>query len=523
MTFVILIAVEGVLIWLAASRRSRAARLAVFLVPLVFALSLRVYQALGTRGVLDWDETYYLSTAVTAAAGHGLYPYIFGYAPMPILGGFGYAGYVNALAVAVAGPSIIALRVLSLAAAIAGLAGLWRLVRIWYGPDAAWMSVSLTAASSLFLLSNTARMDTWTFAWTTWALVVFAFAWQRWDMRAPHVIAGLVFALGLQVHPDVIVTALACGAVYTGAWLLDIREARQFVAPRQPLFYLAGWCLGFLVFLAANVLPDPDAFYKTTMLVRVDATAWYSQGTPSVLGSFLDPRILLAKERARYALLAGVVPWFEVALAAAAIVAACVRRTAADRLVLALSAAVIVVTAFMLNNAAPVYFIHVAPALFVPIGALFAHGVSHGAQARRAMPPARLIAFAVCAAALCAINDARLLRGTSDPLTEDVGARIAAGSVRAVADKRCKVAGDGGLYVRYFADYPYFISTRPTELRYARIFYGVDSDAAYWAIKQPDIVFGPLSVALRDYVSANGFSERASGVWGRRDGCAGGP
>jgi hypothetical protein len=180
----------------------------------------------------------------------------------------------------------------------------------------------------------------------------------------------------------------------------------------------------------------------------------------------------------------------------------------------------------VLNNAAPVYYIHVLPALLVPLGPLFSHGVNVRDEAtRRRLGPGALIAFAFVASALCAANGARLLRAAAHPAREDPTVQAFAERVRAITDKQCKLAGDAGLYVEHFADFPYFLSTRPTEVHYAMIFFGVDSEDKYWTIKRPDVVFGPgaLSPALARYVSANGFSARAAGVWARREGCAGGP
>src|SRR4029079_8316763 len=156
-TFFVLLAVEGLLIKVALSRQSTpsaAARRAIFLVPLALALALRAHQALATPDVLDWDETYYLSTAVTAAAGHGLYPYVLGYGPMPIAGGLGYVSYVYALSVRLLGPSIYSLRLMSLLASVLALAGVWRLVKIWYGSGAAWIATGIAAATKLFPLSH---------------------------------------------------------------------------------------------------------------------------------------------------------------------------------------------------------------------------------------------------------------------------------------------------------------------------------------------------------------------------------
>jgi dolichyl-phosphate-mannose-protein mannosyltransferase len=501
-----------------------AARRAIFLVPLALALGLRAHRALTTPDLLDWDETYYLSTAVTAAAGHGMYPYVLGYGAMPIAGGLGYGAYVYALAVRALGPSIFALRAMSLVAALVGLAGFWRLVKIWYGSGAAWIATAMVASTSLFMLSNTARMDGWTMACVAWALVLFAAAIDRWDRRGGHFLAGLAFGLCLQVHLDVTVTALACGLVSLAIWAHRSRGARRFLSPAPPLLFLSGWLVGLLLFVATNVLPDPETFYRTTVLVRIDATSWYSAGTSSTLRSFLDPRILIARETARYALLSHVVAVVELALFAAALLALMVRRSAADRVVLPLVVAVLAATAVVLNNASPLYFIHVTPALFVPLGPLFSQGLTGRVPVPTArLRPASLIAFAVASAALAAVNDGPLMRAVGARPVADATARDLAGRVRSVTQPRCKVAGDAGLYVRYFADYPYFISARPTELHYGMLYFGSTSEAAYWTIKRPDVAFGSLSPALAGYVSANGFSEPAPGVWVRHEGCAGGP
>lgn len=507
------------------SRLAATARTTIFVVPLALALTLRAHQALATPDVLDWDETYYLSTAVTAAHGHGLYPYIFGFGPTRIMGGYGYAVYVYAFAVWLFGPSLLALRAVSLVGSIAGLAGMWLLVRTLYGSAAGWMAAALTATMSLFMMSNTARMDAWTFAWVAWALVLFAIAVQRWSDGRLHLLAGAIFGLGLQVHIDTVVTALACGALYVGWWLREVGAARRFVTPVQPLLFLAGWSIGLLVFVGFNVLPDPASFYKTTVLFRLDVTRWYSHGTSSILGSFLDPRILVAKEASRYAVLARMMPTAEVLLAAAAFAAAIVRRNTADRIAVPLVLAVLALTPVVLNNATPLYFIHVAPALMIPLAPLFTHGLTPRSNPTAAAIGMRsLLAFIFVVTLLAGINDGPLERAFTGQPLEDPVARDIVRKVHSVADRRCKIAGDGALYARYLADYPYFVSSRPTEVGYGMLYYGITREADYWAIKRPDIVFGPpLPDGLAAYLSANGFSEPLPRVWVRRGGCEGGP
>lgn len=525
-TFLLLLIVELSLLDVAASSRQRlasAARLAVFLVPLIFAVSLRAYVALGTRDILEWDETYYMSLATTAAEGLGLYPHIYGYPRMPIMGGTGYAAYVYAWAVQLAGPTVFALRAVSLLASIAGLAAMWLLVKTLYGSGTAWMAAALTSALQLFVMSNSIRMDAMTFAWVTSALCLTALAMQRWNAPRLHLFAGLAFGLGLQVHLDTVVTAVAVGLLYLALWVRRFRPDRRIPLPSQMLLYVSGWFLGLVVFVWLNILPDPEAFYKTTVLVRVDATGWYSGGTSSIFGSFLDPRILLAKESERYGVLFNALPRIEIILAAAAILALFARRTVVDLSVAVVIAGVLGVGAIVLNNASPLYFIHVLPALVVPLGPLFTHGLTRTSKVPTdALGPHSMLAFAVVIAALCAVNSARSVRYHLSRPAQDAADAQLASRVRAVAPQRCTVAGDAGLYVGHFADYPFFISSRPTEVAYAMLYYGITSEAAYWQIKSPDVVFSRDSLrdGLADYVSGEGLIQVDKGIWIRSGGCS---
>lgn len=532
--FSVLLAVELLLIVLAGdagpersvvhgSKRSgirRLSRLGIFLVPLAFVLLLRAWQAVGVHRVLDWDETYYFSLGMTAAAGRGLYPFIFGYGRMPIMGGIGWAAYLYPLAIRVGGPTIVALRLVSFGWSLAALAGIWILVRRWYGSGAAWIAAALTASLRLFIDANTIRMDAAAFAWTTWAVYAAAVAWDHPADRRRQYLAGLLFGLGLEIHIDTVVTAMACCAVYVAPW---IRE--RFTSRLVPLLlFISGELTGVLVYVCANILPDPDSFYRTTVLVRIDATTWYSKGTSSLAASFLSPQILVAKEMARYRALAHAVPAPEIVLLLAAIAAAAWRRTAADRIVLTLIPAVLLATAVVLNNAALSYFIHVVPVLVVLLAPLFTHGVNGtGSVDTAAVRPVSLAAFAAAVSLLAAVNQPSVIRTIVDEPARSVADLSLAARVRSVADHQCTIAGNGGLYVEYFADYPFFISTRPTEVAYGRLYHGASSDEAYWSWKRPDVVIatGSLPAALASYVAADHLDERSPGVWVRSGGCRG--
>ena len=485
-------------------------RRVVLLAPIAAAFLLRGAVAFGTHRVLDWDETYYLSLAVTGARGGGLYPYIYGFGAMPIMGGMGYATASYAAAVKLFGPTIFALRGVSLVAAMAGIAGIWTLLRTWYGSGAAWIGAAVTASLRLFILSNSARMDAWTFAWVAWALVAFAAALDRPERRWPHVAAGLLFGLGLEVHIDVVITGLACGLVYL------LRR------PRLAVLFAGGAAAGVAVYAALNILPDPASYYATTVLVRTDATQTYAGATHGILGSFLDPRVLLAKETLRYRELWTLSAPLELLLLAAGFVVMWIRRSAADAIVIPLTGSVVIAAAVVLNNASPLYYIHVLPALVLPIAPLFTHGtrgsgkIDLGAMPRSAFVVAVGLIWILCVSA--GLRTTRTIRAVRAAPTES--ATLVA-ETRATVDRRCRIAGDGTLYVPYFADYPYFISLQPTEVKHGLLFYRGLDEGAYWDLKRPDAVFSadPLRAPLAAYVARHGFSQRGEGVWVNPAGC----
>jgi hypothetical protein len=525
--FLALLAVDVPLAIVAWRRRKgrlqTAASALVFLVPLLVGLGFRAARAFSTHDVLDWDESYYLSIAVTAANGDGLYPYIFGYGPMRIMGGIGYAAYSYALAVKLLGPTIFALRTVSLLLSLVGVAGIWVLVNRWYGSAAAWIASALTASLALFALANSVRMDSWTFAYVAWALVAFATAFQRWGDWRWHLAAGLIFGLGLQVHIDTVATALACGVPYLVRYLDDARQSRRAWLPGHPMFfYVAGFAAGVIVYLCVNVLPDPASYYATAVVVRLDATDTYAGGRPGILATFLNPSVLLVKEAARYRRLFAMTPPLEVAVAAAGIAAMAIRRNASDRIVLPLVAGIIVAAAIVLNNGSPHYYIHVLPALIVPAAAVFTHhlGGRTPIAVSELRPAAMLTAMAILCA-LCAMNGARTMRSMGAVAAETPADVELVRHARALVDRRCEIAGDGALYVRHFPEYPYFVSDRDTEVRLAMLFYGTTDETAYWNIKKPEVVVspGPLRPGLAQYVASQGLRAIEPGLWISSGGC----
>jgi len=135
----------------------------------VAGFGARVVLALSAHDLLDWDETYYASTTSTAAHGLGLYPYIVGYPRIHDMGGVGYVVLLFVIAYKVAGPSVLALRVVSLAASAAAVVGITVLTLRIHGRPAAFAAMALTPSLVIFRLSNTIRMDVFAIAFVAWA------------------------------------------------------------------------------------------------------------------------------------------------------------------------------------------------------------------------------------------------------------------------------------------------------------------------------------------------------------------
>ena len=327
----VLLAIELLLVDAAASASPRTrtiARMAVFVVPLAVTLGLRSYRALATLDLLDWDETYYTSIAVTGAAGRGLYPAVVGFGPMPAMGGIGYAAYAYALGVKLFGPSVLVLRAISLLVSVAGLAGVWVLSRKLYGTGTAWMAAALTSSLSLFvhvelrphgqldvrvrhLGARRGRLRDRPLGQQVAARARGACLRARTASAHRHHRHGA--RLRAVVRRDVCRADGQCTAGQCRPGPSGPAQASLENAPRETVSRataaaavprgLAG--RAGVVSSSINVLPDPSAYYLTTVLIRVDATHWYSAGTTSVVGSFLNPAILIPKAMALYSQLSG--------------------------------------------------------------------------------------------------------------------------------------------------------------------------------------------------------------------------
>jgi len=492
------------------------------------ALIARAAVAFGTDDVLDWDETYYTSTTATAAHGLGLYPYVLGYPLIPHMGGTGYAVFLYVLAYKLFGPHLWALRLVAFLISLVAVAGVGVLTRRLFGSAAGLAALALTPSLLVFQLSNTIRFDVFAIAFVSWALVLYVRAADRETIGA-HAIVGFVLALGLQVHLHTAAVAFAIGLAYVARTIGRFRQDRSAAnLLRLPIVgYGAGYLLGLLLFLAVDVAPNPEGFFRTAALARlsaVDASNDLNLTAPmdraKLAQTFLSPALMVRKEAARYRSLVREMSWWEALLWLVALPVFFLRRSLPPAVAgRTLIVGTVAGAGIVLNSASPLYASAILPC-FVPAAAsLLTHGLGRQARIDRAHVPAGAVAvLLVLAVAIVpgarSRTTAALARArqpvSPPPAVVDV--------VRRAASTDCVLAGPADLYAKYFMAYPRFVSTRRTEVLIGSTYYNLqDNHVAYWHEKRPDIVFGTPDPALRAYLTEASYVAIGDGVWRKPD------
>ncbi len=484
--------------------------------------------ALTTTGVLDWDETYYASTTSTVAHGLGFYPHILGYPPIPDMGGIGYVLGVYALAYTAIGPHLLSLRLVSVLASFVAIAGLATLSRRWHGTAAALVTIAIAPTLSVFRLTNSIRLDVVVVAFVAWVLVLFTHIRRR--ALPAHALLGLVLALGLEVHLHTAAAAFAIGVTY----LVDaIRDMRTRVAPgssaRRPLVWFAGgYAIGAVLFLGANVLPNPTGFVRTAALARLSAADAGPQMnlTARMNGyrltqTFVSPVLFASKEASRYRQLAGAMSWWELALWACSLSVFLLRpSTPRDVPGRTLLLGAVAGGALVFNGPSPLYFSAILP-FFVPAIGLF---LSHGLARPSAKPWRQAGALTLAAVAVIALLTApaaatRLRASLRTARAPSLPAPALVTAVTGLATPACTLAGPTDLYAEHFMAYPKFVGTRRVEVMIGSTYYDLQDDLPrYWHAKNPDFVFGPLDTGLAAFVSEAGYVQGAEGVWRKPNG-----
>jgi 4-amino-4-deoxy-L-arabinose transferase-like glycosyltransferase len=487
----------------------------------VAGFGARAAVALSAHDLLDWDETYYASTTSTAAHGLGLYPYILGYPRIHDMGGVGYVILLFVVAYKVAGPSLVALRVVSLAASAAAVAGITMLTLRIHGRAAALAALALTPSLVIFRLSNTIRMDVFAIAFVAWALVLYWHATTRGQTVRSHLVVGIVFALGLEVHLHTVAAAFAVGCAYLAAWIREPHD--KYGAAKKLAAFVTGYAVGALLFLALNVLPDPHAYFRTAALARLSAVE--SSGNLNLTASmdggrlaqtFLSPAVILHKEIERYRTMARQMPAWEALLWLLALPTyLLIRRSDGPYPPRLLLIAAAVGGGIVFNSGSPLYWAAIMP-FFVPAAATL---VGNGFDLRRDGASQRI---SLTATVIAIVLSLAILPGTVSRATNALkNARTRSDSepsivaiVKSKAGPDCILAGPSDLYATYFMGYPRFVGTRQVEVLIGSTYYDLQNDLpAYWREKRPDLVFGPRNKGLDEYLAQERYVPAGESIW----------
>ena len=448
------------------------------------ALTTRAIAAFASDAVLDWDETYYASTTATAAHGLGFYPYVLGYPSIPHMGGVGYVVELYVLAYRLLGPSLFGLRLVSFLVSLAAVAGLTVLTRRLHGSAAGLAALALTPSLLIFQLSNSIRLDAFAIAFVSWALVLHSHAAERPESFRWHALVGLVFALGLEVHLHTAAAAFAVGfALLTQAvGALRHRVVSVRVLTKPIAGFVAGYALGALLFVAANVLPSPHSFFRTAALARLSAAESSPQlnltapmDSRRLAETFLSPRVIIRKELVRYRSIWSEMSWWEALLWLCALPAYLLFRTSppffGGR---ALLVGAVLGGGVVFNSSSPLYSSAILP-FFVPaLATLVTHGFGNKRQINWVDVSGGTVAFLLLLSsaivpAVLSRSGAAIARWRQPETVVTTPAFVSL--VKSTASPECVLAGPTDLYAQHFMVYPRFVGTRPVEVLIGSTYY----------------------------------------------------
>ena len=284
---------------------------------------------------------------------------------------------VDACVMALAGaPSILALRLVSLAGGAALAYAMWSIARHLVGCGAAWLAVVLLTLSSPFVYSShLARSDVLAAAMGYGGVALFLAAGHQRAWLAG--LGGLSASLALDMHPFAIVIAAALPVLAVTEFGASLH---RFAVCRA---MLAGLAAGAVFWAGVHVWPDAQG-YLTLTRVFFGPTHPPSSFREWLNGPF-DTLLLLWDS---YLVALPPVLWAVVSLA---------RSTRhADRMLAILAACVFVAFSLLVRNKLHYYAILITPAFSLCLAA----AISRTFESRRTSPAFSLAVLAVCAVLL---------------------------------------------------------------------------------------------------------------------------
>jgi len=308
--------------------------------------------------------------------------------------------------------------------------------------------------------------------------------------------------------------AIAIGILYLVDYGKQVRQTGRWVFPGAVFVYSAGALMGLGFFIAANILPDPDAFFRTAgnaarfSLVSADLDAPVLE---RLLKSFTAISIFWTNLITRVTNILRYIHPVELILWIAAFASLFWRRS--HRAILptvVLSISVVAVGFFILNNGSLAYTAHLGPALLLCVPPFFTYGFSCRISFEwEDITPCLVLILATC------VFPAFM----TTSLVSDIGStRVEAPhqlvtTIKTHISTQCRVIGPEELFAFDLPMYGLYYSGEGIST--GQLYYNYESDTQLWQTIDPDIaiVTDTIVDTLKDWLSDMDYEEIYPFVW----------
>jgi hypothetical protein len=492
---------------------SKRAFVIVCLLFMAIIFADRVSQMLLSPELLNYDERFYLSIAATANGGHGLYPSLQNYPSIPVMGGIGHFAWLYVLAYKILGPSLFSLRVVALLVGLLGLPAIFLLFRRWYGPVTGWLAVTIIPATYFYVMAFSVRMDIFTVTCIWWALLLIDIAREkrRWYW---HLCAGLWIGLCLQAHIHTSIMAIAFGILYIVDYGRIVRQAGRWLLPSNVLLYSFGALIGLGLFIVFNIMPDPDAFFRTAgNAARFDEMG-VSPDAPlldRLLGSLTAVGIFWTKFTLRItSILTTLYPveWILWVAACLSLFYRGLNRVGVTTVILSIST--VMVGFFILNNESLLYTIHISPALLLYLPPFFTYGFRRPSFEWSDIKPYFLLILSVYILPMYMVG----FQSPKYPPLPDLepASTLAISFVRDHISVDCSLVGPHNIFVYGLPMYSIYYSSQ--HISFGLSYYSYKSELDLWRTLSPDLALTiGTSPDLIAWLSEANYEEIFPNVW----------
>lgn len=264
------------------------------------------------------------------------------------------AVWIHSLSVRLFGPTLFAVRIVSLGFALLLLAAIYVIARHLGGKKLALLGVLLVSVSWPFFYSaRSGRVDVMAAALGFVSIALYLK--NQVDRWWVGLLCGLCISLAFEIHPHSVVLGLALGGLYFWHWRWSMFLKRHFLG------FVIGVGIGGVFYAAIHILPYPETYMALSQL------AFGPTHTPPLLA--LDLRVLTqAFQDMGWSLLAAYQPLIPIIIWAYVFLLQ--RRTAADKTLLVLGSIGVLGGTLLFRNKFLYYLILFSPLLDLMVGAL---------------------------------------------------------------------------------------------------------------------------------------------------------